>query len=393
MMDYNNLVRKMHACETMGGANFICTDKTGTLTKNEMSVFQVLTGTWNKELKQNLELENVGKLDNKKNDPDEVVLIREDHNTLFKNDSFWDVLKVAIALNVDCSIKRLDRPNINGDMEICETKNKTDNTSKNDKGGKSNNTENSQNEGDYIEEAHTYIYYKLKFNESINPKIKDMEEIIEKEETEEIDNNKNFNSEPNKQILDDISKIEEKENENLIKSQQEETKKNIIEEDDKKIKEEDKKIKIEQKENVPENIRYEKETNKVKEILEEKEEEVVEEESKIIGADEICNDFRKYIKIFIESICKNYDELIGGDSSKNQAARRDKVGSMMSNVKKEERDLNINKFLAKFIENGKANIIKEKLKKFIIKIALEKYKKRTEVNQNCQRILCQIRKN
>ena len=41
MMDYNNLVRKMHACETMGGANYICTDKIGILTKNEMSVFQV----------------------------------------------------------------------------------------------------------------------------------------------------------------------------------------------------------------------------------------------------------------------------------------------------------------------------------------------------------------
>ena len=126
MMDYNNLVRKMHACETMGGANYICTDKTGTLTKNEMSVFQVLTGTWNKELKQNLELDDVGKLDSKKNDPDEVVLIREDHDTLFQNDSYWDILKVAISLNVDCSIKRLERPNINGDMEICETKNKTD---------------------------------------------------------------------------------------------------------------------------------------------------------------------------------------------------------------------------------------------------------------------------
>ena len=61
MMDYNNLVRKMHACETMGGANYICTDKTGTLTKNEMSVFQVLTGVWKKELKQNLEVEEVGK--------------------------------------------------------------------------------------------------------------------------------------------------------------------------------------------------------------------------------------------------------------------------------------------------------------------------------------------
>ena len=126
MMDYNNLVRKMHACETMGGANYICTDKTGTLTKNEMSVFQVLTGIWNKELKQNLELEGVGKLDNKKNDPDDIVLIREDHKTLFQNDQFWDTLKVAISLNVDCSIKKLDKPTINGDMEICETKNKTD---------------------------------------------------------------------------------------------------------------------------------------------------------------------------------------------------------------------------------------------------------------------------
>ena len=126
MMDYNNLVRKMHACETMGGANYICTDKTGTLTKNEMSVFQVLTGTWNKELKQNLELKDVGKLDSKKNEPDEIVLIREDHKTLFQNDQFWDILKVAISLNVDCSIKKLDKPTINGDMEICETKNKTD---------------------------------------------------------------------------------------------------------------------------------------------------------------------------------------------------------------------------------------------------------------------------
>ena len=125
MMDYNNLVRKMHACETMGGANYICTDKTGTLTKNEMSVFQVLTGNWNKELLQNLEVEEVGKLDNKKNNG-EIKQIREDYKTLFKNDIYWDTLRVAIALNVDASIKKLENVNINGDMEICETKNKTD---------------------------------------------------------------------------------------------------------------------------------------------------------------------------------------------------------------------------------------------------------------------------
>lgn len=34
MKEENNLVRKLEASETMGGANEICTDKTGTLTKN-----------------------------------------------------------------------------------------------------------------------------------------------------------------------------------------------------------------------------------------------------------------------------------------------------------------------------------------------------------------------
>ena len=38
MLKTNNLVRKMHACETMGAATVICTDKTGTLTQNQMRV-------------------------------------------------------------------------------------------------------------------------------------------------------------------------------------------------------------------------------------------------------------------------------------------------------------------------------------------------------------------
>lgn len=54
MLKANNLVRKMHACETMGATTVICTDKTGTLTKNQMQVYETqFIGLDDQKLKDN----------------------------------------------------------------------------------------------------------------------------------------------------------------------------------------------------------------------------------------------------------------------------------------------------------------------------------------------------
>lgn len=53
MLKTNNLVRKMHACVTMGAATVICTDKTGTLTQNKMQVAEVFP-EFGEEMKLNM---------------------------------------------------------------------------------------------------------------------------------------------------------------------------------------------------------------------------------------------------------------------------------------------------------------------------------------------------
>ena len=119
LMDQNNLVRKMHSCETMGGANYILTDKTGTLTTNELSVVKILN------VEQSIDITD----DDLKNNKDKIYIdktVKENAKKYFKNDIYWNLLRNALSLNVDAHINFLNEPNINGDLEECDSKNKTD---------------------------------------------------------------------------------------------------------------------------------------------------------------------------------------------------------------------------------------------------------------------------
>ena len=59
-----------------------------------------------------MDVEEVGKLDKQNKNPDEVKQIRENYDSLFSNEEFWQILKLSIAVNVDSSIKMLDKKNI-----------------------------------------------------------------------------------------------------------------------------------------------------------------------------------------------------------------------------------------------------------------------------------------
>jgi len=49
MLEDNNFVKRLTSCEIMGGANNICSDKTGTLTQNKMTWIKVILGGQQKD--------------------------------------------------------------------------------------------------------------------------------------------------------------------------------------------------------------------------------------------------------------------------------------------------------------------------------------------------------
>ena len=123
LMDRNNLVRKMHACETMGGANYICTDKTGTLTENKMQIISLITTNEIINFNKNNTNMNINVLSSSKEEKEN----KENLNQISENKDFIEILKQSIGLNVDYTLKQLEIKELSKEeKDIYEAKNKTD---------------------------------------------------------------------------------------------------------------------------------------------------------------------------------------------------------------------------------------------------------------------------
>lgn len=98
MQKLNNLVRKIASAETMGGATHICSDKTGTLTKNEMTVMAAMAG------------ENVVIGDKNQEGKDILEKAKATYQNITRDgESVWDLLQEGVLWNSSARIEKNDQ--------------------------------------------------------------------------------------------------------------------------------------------------------------------------------------------------------------------------------------------------------------------------------------------
>ena len=101
-------------------------DKTGTLTENQMYIVDLVTNNKDINIKRNIDSVDVGTMNSTPVDKNFGKKLRNNYNLIIDNEKYWETLQMSISVNIDCEIMPLSSADINGDTEVCSTKNKTD---------------------------------------------------------------------------------------------------------------------------------------------------------------------------------------------------------------------------------------------------------------------------